>query len=140
MCEALLTRALEGIFDIRIAVSSAGLNALPGRPAHPWAVAAALDLGISLESHRARLLTNQMVDEADVIFAMDYQNQVQFLTRWAGAKEKLYMLSAYSDAYKHPVEIADPYYMGQAETILCYRSLNNCVVNLVHSLSRAAAR
>ena len=140
MAEALLIRELPRAPDIRIAVSSAGLNALSGRPAHPWAIAAASDFGISLEGHRARLLTNQMVDEADAIFAMDYQNQVQLLTRWAGAKEKVYMLSAYAGEDYRSVEIPDPYYMGQNETIMCYRSVRTCIHNLAHDLSKTTCR
>jgi len=140
MCEALLNKELGRIPGIRVSVGSAGLNALSGRPAHPWAVAAAWDLGISLEGHRARLLTKQMVDEADAIFVMDYQNQVQLLSRWAGAKEKLYMLSAYAGEDYRPVEIPDPYYMGQDATVVCYTQLQTCIRNLAHSLSKAASR
>jgi len=140
MCEALLIRELAPVTEIRISVSSAGLNALSGRPAHPWAIAAAWDFGISLEGHRTRLLNKQMVDEADAIFAMDYQNQVQLLTRWPGAKEKLYMLSAYAGGHYRSVEIPDPYYMGQDGTIVCYRGLKTCIDGLAHSLSKRGRR
>jgi protein-tyrosine-phosphatase len=82
MCEALMNQALDGLPISQISVTSAGLNATAGRAAHPWAVAAAREFGVSLERHRARILTSQMVDEADAIFTMDYQNHVQFLSRW----------------------------------------------------------
>lgn len=140
MCEALLTRELTRFPDIRMAVSSAGLNAVSGRPAHPWAVAAASEFGISLEDHRARLLTNPMVEAADAIFAMDYQNQVQLLTRWPGTREKVYMLSAYAAEEYRSVEIPDPYYMGPDDTIACYRDLMTCIHNLALTLSGTAGR
>src|SRR5271166_2464696 len=51
MCEALMNRALAAVPPTQITVTSAGLNAVPGRAAHPWAVAAALELGLTLENH-----------------------------------------------------------------------------------------
>jgi len=135
MCEALMNRASAGRPNAQVTVVSAGLNGIPGTAAHPWAVAAAREFGISLEHHRARLLTPEMVDQADVIFAMDYQNQVQLLSRFAGARDKLFMLSAYAGDSYHSVEIHDPYYLGQEETRHCYEILDTCIQNLVGSLA-----
>jgi protein-tyrosine phosphatase len=133
-CEALMKQALAGRTDLRIHVTSAGLNATPGRSSHPWAIAAARDFGVSLEQHRARLLTADLVARADVIFAMDYQNQVQLLSRWKDSRRKVFMLSAYADADYGSVEISDPYYLGSEETRRCYHVLNACVRNIVSSL------
>ena len=57
-----------------------------------------------------------MIDEADAIFAMDDQNQEQLLTRWAGAKEKVYILSACAGDNYRSVGIPDPHHMGQNQT------------------------
>jgi len=138
MCEALMIRELARFSDVRVAVSSAGIHAVPSRPAHPWAVAAARDFGISLEGHRARLLTDQMMDAADAIFAMDYQNQVELLSHWPAASKKVYMLSAYAGKNYGSVEIPDPYYVGPEETIKCYQVLKTCIEHLAHSFSRSA--
>jgi protein-tyrosine phosphatase len=135
MCEALMNRALAAASNTQITVTSAGLNAVPGRTAHSWAVAAARELGIALENHRAKLLTIEMVNQADVIFAMDYQNQVQLLSRYAHAKKKVFMLSGYAGEDYRPLEIHDPYYGGEAATRDCYKILDTCVHNLVHSLA-----
>jgi protein-tyrosine phosphatase len=134
MCEALMNRAFDGLLTGQIKVTSAGLNAVPGRPAHPWAVMAAHEFGISLEKHRARILTSQMVEQADAIFTMDYQNHVQLLSRWAHARKKVFMLSAYAGENYRPVEIYDPYYMEQEATTRCYQILQTCIHNLVESL------
>ncbi len=138
MCEALLIRELAGVPGIRVATSSAGLHAVPGRPAHPWAIAAARDFGISLDGHRARLLTQPMVDEFDAIFAMDYQNQVELLSRWPAARKKVYMLSAYAGENYRSVEIPDPYYLGPEGTAACYQVLKTCIQQLAHCLSKSA--
>jgi len=133
MCEELMNRAVRGC-SVSINVTSAGLNAVPGRPAHPWAIAAARDFGISLENHRARLLTSEMIDQADAIFAMDNQNRVQLLSRWARARNKVFMLTAYAKKEYRAVEIRDPYYLPQEETRHCYQLLNDCIQNLAQSL------
>jgi protein-tyrosine-phosphatase len=121
--------------DLSVTVTSAGLNAFPGNSSHPWAIAAAREFGVSLEHHQARLLTSEMVAQADVIFAMDYQNLVQFLSRWRDSRKKILMLSAYADKDYNSVEIRDPYYLGLEETRQCYRVLNTCVRNIVSSLT-----
>jgi len=135
MCEGLLIRELEVLSNTRVAVSSAGLHALPGRAAYPWALTAAREFGISLEGHHARLLTGQMLDEADAIFAMDYQNQVELLSHWPSSRKKVHMLSAYAGKDYPSVEIPDPYTVGPEETIKCYRVLKLCIRHLAHSLS-----
>lgn len=51
-------------------VLSAGVMAFPGAPATPHAVHAARDLGADLTGHRSRVLTPQLINQADMIFAM----------------------------------------------------------------------
>ncbi len=131
MCEALMNRAATRYAHEAIRVTSAGLNATPGKEVHPWAVTAAREFRISLENHRARRLTLAMVDEADAIMAMDYQNQVQLISRFPQAVDKIFMLSEYAGEDYHLGEIADPYYLGQEGTRKCYRTLDRCVSNLV---------
>ncbi|MGD0508495.1 MAG: low molecular weight protein-tyrosine-phosphatase [Terriglobales bacterium] len=135
MCEALMRHELIRSPQVQVTVTSAGLNATPGKQAHPWGIAAAQQFGVSLEGHRARLLNAEMVNQADVIFAMDYQNQVELFCRYPSAREKVFMLSAYAGPDYHSVEIRDPFYGNQEETTRCYRILQTCVYNLVSSLT-----
>jgi len=135
MCEALMNRALSHLTSRQFTVTSAGLNAVAGTAAHPWAVKAAQELGISLENHRARLLNAEMVNQADAIFAMDYQNQAQLLSRYTQAKNKVFMLGAYAGEGTHVSEIRDPYHGGEEATRSCYKILGTCIQNLVCSLS-----
>ncbi len=136
VCEALMNRALADLPNQRITVTSAGLNAVPGRPAHPWAITAARELGIPLEHHRARLLTPKMVEQADAILVMDYQNLVQLETRYPQAKNKVFMLSAFAGEDYASNEIRDPYFDGQEGTRTCYAILDTCIRNFAGSLRR----
>jgi protein-tyrosine phosphatase len=141
MCEAFMQNALDGMPGVAIKVTSAGLNAVPGKSAHPWALAAAREFGLSLENHRARMLTSQMIGQNDAILVMDYQNHVQVLSRWPEARSRVFMLSAYAGEDYRAVEISDPYYMEQEGTLRCYLILQTCVRNLVESclISRGSA-
>jgi len=135
MCEALMRQELTRFPYIQVKVTSAGLNATPGKRAHPWAIDAAPQFAVSLEDHGARLLTAEMVNQADVIFAMDYQNQVELFCRFPNAREKVCMLSAYAGPDYGLVEIRDPYYGNEIETKRCYGILQTCVQNLVSTLA-----
>jgi protein-tyrosine-phosphatase len=137
MADALLKRAAAAA-KTAIRSGSAGLHAVPGKAAHPWAQAAANELGISLAHHWAKPLTAEMVDKADAIFAMDFQNLSELLILYPHFRNKIFMLSAYGgDPQLH--EISDPY-LGDLETTRqCYRLLETCVRNLVTSRTPSAS-
>jgi len=114
-----------------VRIVSAGLHANPGREAHPWMQEAAIGLGISLASHRAKLLTREMVDQADAVFAMDFQNKAELLTLYPDAADKIYMLSAYAEGPWKDREIPDPYLADLEGTRYCAGQLEICVHNLL---------
>jgi protein-tyrosine phosphatase len=138
MCEALAKRALAVEQRSGIMVTSAGLHAIPGRPAHPWAISAASEMGIDLRPHEARLLSCEMVDQADAILAMDCRNVVELVTQFPSAQRKIYMLGGYADNGRGSAEIEDPYYGHEQATRHCYERLRNCIGNLIASLSMPA--
>jgi protein-tyrosine phosphatase len=138
--EALFRRALAATPGLDVKVVSAGLNATPGKPAHPWAVAAAQELGISLADHKATLLTAQMVEQADAVIAMDLQNKLDFLARYAQAADKFYLLGTYGSSTGRFLEIRDPFFGDLNETRACYKLIEACTKNLAHSLIGHAGR
>jgi protein-tyrosine-phosphatase len=132
MCEALMRRAVANLPEPAVRIVSAGLSATPGTPAHEWSIAAARDFGISLEHHRATLVSNELLEEADVIFVMDYRNLVQLLSRYPVPREKVFMLGEFATPKQS--QIKDPYYGDQEETRRCYAILHQCIVALVDTL------
>lgn len=134
MAESLIRKALADTpppdFE-NVRIVSAGLHANPGREAHPWMQEAAHGLGISLASHRAKLLTPQMVDQADAVFAMDFQNKAELLTLYPDAAGKIYMLSAYAEGEWRDREIPDPYLEDPEGTCYCAGQLEICIHNLL---------
>jgi protein-tyrosine phosphatase len=135
MAEFLRRQALMGAgVQEQVRIVSAGLHASPGREAHPWAQQASAELGISLVEHRAKLLTPEMVEQADCILAMDFQNKTELLTLYPASQSKIFMLSAYGEQPWQYREIVDPYLGDLESTRSCSRQLRICIGNLKTSL------
>jgi protein-tyrosine phosphatase len=137
MAEVMFRRSVSGAPLPKIQIASAGLHAIPGTPAHPWARTASAEFGLSLEGHRARLLTAEMVSAADAIFAMDFQNKAELLAQYPGSRDKILMLSAYATGRQHCREIPDPYFGNLSATQHCYGVLQKCVETLTLTLVAA---
>ncbi len=99
MAEGLLKRALP---DRQI--SSAGLAALVGHGADPIAVQIMAEQGIDIGAHRARMVTDALVRESDLILVMDSQQQQQIAAEYPHARGKVYRLGETSKQ-----DIHDPY-------------------------------
>jgi protein-tyrosine-phosphatase len=137
MAEVMFRRSVASAALPRIQIASAGLHAVPGTPAHPWALAASAELGLSLQAHRARLLTAEMVSAADAIFAMDFQNKAELLAQYPESRDKILMLSAYATGGQYCREISDPYFGNLPATQQCYGILQKCVEDLTVALVAA---
>lgn len=134
MAEFLMRQALQEMgLEQQVHVSSAGMHACAGREAHIWAQESSADLGISLAEHRAKPLTKEMMDDADCVLAMDFQNKAELLALYPESQEKIYMLSAYSEGPWQYREIPDPYLGNLETTRFCSRQLRTCVRNLIRS-------
>jgi protein-tyrosine-phosphatase len=136
MCEALVRQALAEQQRSDVTVTSAGLHATPGGQAHPWAISAASKMGVDLSHHEARLLTAEMMEAADAVFAMDCRNVVELVTRFPAARNKIYMLGAYAETGHKSVEIKDPFHGDEEATRQCYECLAICIAHLVASLGK----
>jgi protein-tyrosine-phosphatase len=101
---------------------------------------AGTDLGISLATHRAKLLTREMVDAADAIFAMDFQNKAELLTLYPDAADKIHMLSSYAEGAWKCREIPDPYLGDLEVTRYCARQLQTCIQNLLAATVFSSAK
>jgi protein-tyrosine-phosphatase/predicted ATP-grasp superfamily ATP-dependent carboligase len=134
MAERMLKRVLVEHGQEDVDVCSAGMHALPGHEAHPRAQLVGREIGLSLDHHRAQLMTEELVNKADAIFAMDFQNKAELLARFPQAERKIFMLSAYAEGSQRYREIDDPYFGGDDEVRRCYALLQTCVHNLVKSL------
>lgn len=85
-------------------IYSAGICALDGALADPFAVELMWQAGIDISGHRARSLGSWMMREADLVLTME-QAQLQFVAqRYPAAAAKLARLGENDD-----IDIPDPY-------------------------------
>lgn len=87
MAEGLLQRALP---DLQI--SSAGLAALVGHSADPIAVQIMAEQGIDIGAHRARMVSDALVRNSDLILVMDSRQQEQIAAEYPHARGKVFRL------------------------------------------------
>lgn len=100
----------EGLFKQAMptkAVCSAGIHALVGEPADPYAVQLMQEYGIDISEHRGQALADWMVKEADLILTMDREQLAFIEKKYPLAKGKVLRLGE-SDG----VDIPDPYRHG----------------------------
>jgi protein-tyrosine phosphatase len=107
LAEALFRQLLGESGRTDIEVASAGTGAYDGAPASEGAYLVALEAGLDLSAHRARLLDRSMVDQADLILAMSggHLSRVERL----GGAGKAHLLGEYSGISGDDLEVRDPY-------------------------------
>jgi protein-tyrosine-phosphatase/predicted ATP-grasp superfamily ATP-dependent carboligase len=85
-------RLAEQQWPSTIEVVSAGYHPEPGRACPAEAVEAADRMGIDLREHRSRVLSNTMVEDADLVVVFDEDNYLTLRARYPSARRKLHFL------------------------------------------------
>jgi protein-tyrosine-phosphatase len=113
-----------------IAVSSAGLYAYQGMPADPKIIDYLSMTGVPWENHRARTVTKEDVELADLILVMEKAHLEALTSQWPQAKDKMELLSKYIAPDQTEDDIIDPYggslyhyRVTQAQITMAIRSL-----------------
>jgi protein-tyrosine-phosphatase len=106
LAEALLQSALRER-GADVIVSSAGTGAWDGAPASEGAYLVGLERGLDLSGHRARLLTREVVEQADLILTMarHHRARVQEL----GGEGRVFVLGEYAGRSPDAGEVSDPF-------------------------------
>jgi protein-tyrosine-phosphatase len=107
MAEALLRVALTERGVDGVDVSSAGTGAWDGAPVSEGAYLVALERGLDLSEHRARLLTREMVQEADLVLVMSRHHRARVAD--LGGGDKVFVLGEYAGREGASAEVRDPF-------------------------------
>src|SRR5437762_205549 len=99
---ALVERGIEGI-----AVASAGTGAWDGAPVSEGAYLVGLERGLDLSGHRARLLTRELVDGADLILTMARHHRAR--VDELGGEGHVFVLGEYAGREGDEAEVSDPF-------------------------------
>lgn len=116
--EALLQQKLA---ERGIAVSSAGLGALVGKPVDKIATEVMAEAGYALPEHQARQLTAQMLREADLILAMEQRHMQSIHAMAPEARGKTFLFTKWSDNR----EVPDPYRQQRPAFEHVFKMLDN---------------
>jgi protein-tyrosine-phosphatase len=107
LAEALLRQALAARGVTGVEVSSAGTGAWAGAPASEGAYLVALEHGLDLSGHRARLLTTEAISDSDLILTMARHHRARVLE--LGAAGQVHLLGEYAGLSGAGAEVADPF-------------------------------
>ncbi len=86
---------------------SAGHYPVSGRRSPELALATAPRFGVNLASHRSRVLSRRMLEEADAVFVFDEENYEAVTSHHPGVAERTHLLGAL--CHEGPLHIADPF-------------------------------
>lgn len=118
-------------------VGSAGLIALPGNSASFNAVRVARENSISLEEHKARLITTELIDNADLVLVMESHQGHELITDHPQASEKILLLRHFARYGSRERGISDPYGRNLEAYRFCFEDIKECVESLYEWLVEA---
>lgn len=107
LAEALLKRALHERTVEDVSVESAGTGAWDGAPASEGAYLVALERGLDLSGHRARLLTREIVEDAAMILTMARHHRAR--VHELGGEGRVHVLGEYVGKTGEEAEVGDPF-------------------------------
>jgi protein-tyrosine phosphatase len=121
ICKVLLARRLgcsiDELQDRGYSVLSAGVAASNGSPAAAHAVEILRSMGGSLDRHRSRSVTPELVHQADCIFAMTIDHLDALLNAVPGAQPRAFLLDPEGNDVPDPIGADQPTYRRTAEAI-----------------------
>ncbi len=107
MAEGLFRKAASGRGEFY--VFSAGIGAMDGQPPTPHSVQAMSELGIDISGQRSRMLTADLVRQADFIFGMTHGHVETVGLLYPQAAEKTFLLREFDETLdSFAKDIADP--------------------------------
>lgn len=112
-------------------IRSAGFHDEINRPADPTMVKVASERGLDLSASRSKRLDDAMVDEADLILAMELKHLERLAAEFPQAKEKARLLSSVTPSKDVPLEIADPYGLEEEAYVRCFEQVTACTQAIV---------
>jgi len=106
LAASLLERALKQR-GLGVTVTSAGTGAWDGAPASEGAYLVGLERGLDLSGHRARLLSRELVEQADLILTMARHHRAR--VDELGGEGRVHVLGEYAGREGDDVEVSDPF-------------------------------
>src|SRR6266436_378279 len=135
MAEGIFRHAVQGRGDYR--VFSAGLGAMEGQPPSHYAVQSVKELGIDISAQRSRMLTPELVRQADFIFGMTHNHIDTVMLLYPFAAEKTFMLREFDETLDlFEKDISDPIGGSYDVYLSCRDQIEQGIASLLRFLDQ----
>jgi glycine hydroxymethyltransferase len=130
MAEGLFRCAIKGRNGFR--VLSAGVGAIDGQPPSAYSVQVLRELGIDISHQRSRMLTAELVDQADYIFGMTHSHLDSINLLYPQAAEKTFLLREFDEGLNtFEKDVADPIGGGYDTYLQCRDQIERGVASML---------
>jgi glycine hydroxymethyltransferase len=138
MAAGLFLQAVKGRGPFR--VLSAGVGAIDGAPASKYAVRALREAGVDISSHRSRMLTADLVQQADFVFGMTHGHVENIRMLYPLAAEKTFLLREFDpNLAAYETDISDPIGGSYEVYTQCRDQIEQGILSLMKFLDQTEA-
>ena len=113
---------------------SAGLLALPGNSATFLAQKVAVEHGVDLAGHKAKRLSQKLVDWSELILVMEKSHKDELLADFPEAADKTFLMRRFARFGSRSRGIADPYGLQYDAYRFCYLDIEDAVSGIMDFL------
>jgi glycine hydroxymethyltransferase len=136
MAEGIFRQSTQGRGHYR--VLSAGLGAVEGQPPSAYAVQAVRELGIDIASLRSRMLTPELVEQADYVFGMTHSHVDTVTLLYPQAAEKTFLLREFDETLDtFEKDISDPIGGSYEIYTTCRDQIEQGIVSLLRFIEQS---
>lgn len=136
LAERYARRRLRALDGGEYTVDSAGFVEREGRLSPDPAIEVAREVGVELSTHRSRCVTDDQLDESDVVVLMDVGNYYDLWRRRPGITDRSRFLKVFGDGGPEDYRIDDPDGSGTETFRRVYDEITRAVDGLVEALPR----
>lgn len=111
-----------------LTLQSCGYYPASGRSSPELAQQVALKFGVDESAHRSRIINDELVQQADLIFTFDEHNLATILDRFPTASGRVFALRSVCDS--GPDEVADPYNGSASDFDLVFTQISEAIDRL----------
>jgi glycine hydroxymethyltransferase len=138
MAEGLFRHAMANRGDYR--VGSAGVGAIDGQPPSAYAQRALKELGIDISRQRSRMLTAELVNQADYIFGMTHSHVDSITLLYPQAAEKTFLLREFDDTLDaFEKDITDPIGGSYDVYVACRDQIEQGIASMLNFLEQTGS-
>ncbi len=141
MAEALLKEKLTHRGIARVEVSSCGLEANPWNTAEPRLRQVIGNAYGNLEKFRSRLISVKIVQDADLVLAMEERQVEEIVSRFPKIRGKVATLTGFVGEKGDIVDFVEGYQGSFLEWLnQCHSSINRCLDLVIDKISASSSK